>query len=146
VIASPLQGNNGKPLLQTYHKHFFTMPDDRVRPSLDGLVLDLPDPNSQEPLMLNFREAMDWGALENKVWVEFAGQTFPTTLQATPQDSLFALIPQQAWQAGDYHLHFEASIEDLAGNNLLRLFDQDVTEMPPDDMSKPSVSFSLESH
>ncbi|MEM9987634.1 MAG: hypothetical protein AAF804_21290, partial [Bacteroidota bacterium] len=23
VIASPLQGNNGKPLLQTYHKHFF---------------------------------------------------------------------------------------------------------------------------
>jgi hypothetical protein len=36
-------------------------------------------------------------------------------------------IPNKPWSPGQYNLQVEARLEDLAGNNLNRLFDRDVT-------------------
>ncbi len=143
VISSPLQGSNGKQLSQAYQKDFFTKRDDRVRPSLEKVRLDLPAPQSQDPLTLLFGEAMDWGALEDKVWIEYQEQGFSATLQPTTKDTEFTLTPHQAWPEGDYQLHFKESIEDLAGNNLSRLFDQDLTNNPSETPLRLDVSFTL---
>ena len=37
-------------------------------------------------------------------------------------------IPEIAWKPGDYLLVIESRLEDLAGNNLNRPFDRDVTQ------------------
>jgi hypothetical protein len=39
-------------------------------------------------------------------------------------------IPAQSWTAGSYELRADPNLEDLAGNNLTKPFEVDVSELP----------------
>lgn len=43
-------------------------------------------------------------------------------------ESAWLFLPEKRWQAGEYKLIFSEKLEDLAGNNLKRLFDIDYKE------------------
>jgi hypothetical protein len=43
-------------------------------------------------------------------------------------------IPEQNWSAGSYTLRILSKLEDLAGNNLNKVFDRDITNT-----QKPSI-------
>jgi hypothetical protein len=49
-------------------------------------------------------------------------------IEIEAKETIVHFIPSAAWSAGDYTLEIESRLEDLAGNNLNRLFDKDLTK------------------
>ena len=53
------------------------------------------------------------------------GAPVPGSVELSGQDSVWNLTPHAAWAEGDYTLRVGGALEDLAGNNVARLFDVD---------------------
>ena len=48
------------------------------------------------------------------------------------EDRSFSFYPDKLWTSGNYYLKTDSRLEDLAGNNLNRLFDRDnIKDKPP---------------
>lgn len=43
-------------------------------------------------------------------------------------ERIWCFIPDNRWAPGQYKIKIESRLEDLAGNNLNRLFDQEITD------------------
>ena len=52
--------------------------------------------------------------------------------------------PSQPWRRGDYAVHVSVKLEDSAGNNLQRLFDEDVSRAAAPAGTKSSIELSFE--
>lgn len=53
------------------------------------------------------------------------------------RDTAWSFIPARAWQRGDYRLRVEPLLEDLAGNNVARVFDRLPQHGDTPDIRKP---------
>ena len=71
-----------------------------------------------------FPKPLDYGLLKSAIWVEdIAGQAIPGRAEIGPFEKSWQWIPAEPWSNGRYQLKIDKDIEDLAGNNLQRLFD-----------------------
>ena len=43
------------------------------------------------------------------------------------EETLYEFSPDQTWHTGNYIIQIETRLEDLAGNNINRLFDQEIS-------------------
>ena len=61
-------------------------------------------------------------------------------LQVNEHGTIVYFSPGIEWRSGKYTLQIESRLEDLAGNNLDRLFDSDLSQkqQPPKDIHKRS--------
>ena len=50
------------------------------------------------------------------------------TCEAVAKDEVWKFTPTQPWKAQHYKVQVKAMLEDLAGNNLNRVFDRDITK------------------
>ena len=59
-------------------------------------------------------------------------------LKVNNHGDIVYFFPDSEWKVGDYALQIESRLEDLAGNNLDRLFDVDLNKKqdPPKDIHK----------
>ena len=60
--------------------------------------------------------------------VDNAGNVVNGVIEIEAKETILHFTPSAAWSAGDYTLEIESRLEDLAGNNLNRLFDKDLTK------------------
>ena len=54
------------------------------------------------------------------------GIILETSLRVMNEEKTIEILPNKKWKAGWYRLRITSYLEDLAGNNLNRLFDRDV--------------------
>ncbi len=50
------------------------------------------------------------------------------TFETGSKETILSFIPDELWKPAEYSINIEARLEDLAGNNLNRLFDKDLTQ------------------
>lgn len=125
VVDGRWRSTAGAALGEDVRFKFKTGPADHQMPDMSRWNITLPRAGSLEPLVVRFDEPLDPAMLAQALRVQQKGR--PTAVRVTVPASgeEWRAVPQAAWQAGDHELLADPLLEDLAGNSLTRLFEQE---------------------
>ncbi len=146
IIPKDLKDNNGVPMQEDFAHIFQTTPPDRQKPDTNSWKV-LPPENDTDDLVILFHESMDYGSTMNGLTVINAEKKVITgDWQLIDNESISLFTPKKPWSKGNYKVLLDVTIEDLAGNNLNRLFDSKVNDTIPSSRYSSSyfaLSFSI---
>ena len=127
VVSANWKDSRGLPLDAPYTKRFLANVHDGTMIDLNRWQISTPKPGTREPLTIYLQEALDHYLLTETLSIQDAqGNDLPGVTGTANRDQQWTFSPQQNWQAGKYQLTVQAKLEDLAGNNLNKVFDRDV--------------------
>lgn len=141
-LGSPLQHNNtyqvsikqgwkdveGVLLARDWQKNFIVGLRDIISPDPELWTIDVPKAGSNGALKINLNEPLDYLLLKNTVrMIDNTGNILDGVIETEEGEMVLIFTPSVAWSPGRYTLEIESRLEDLAGNNLNRLFDKDIT-------------------
>lgn len=134
VILPDWKDSYGTSLATGYRKDFVTGFRDSTSPHPDSWTIQQPESGTTQPLNVYFHESLDYVLLKKTVRViDDNGNVVAGNLNVTNEERMISFSPFDKWNAGRYTVEFESRLEDLAGNNLNRLFERDVTDEKSDD-------------
>jgi len=122
---------HGQPLMADFRKTYRVKADDRTSPKPSSWQWELPKAGSIQPLTLRFPEPMDFGLLGSGLAIvdknerDVAGR-----IELGKAEYEWHFYPELPWRKGAYSLQVSPRLEDLAGNNLRRVFDRDLRKQP----------------
>jgi hypothetical protein len=127
VIDAAWTDGTGNPLRAPFEKTFRATAADRTRPDSRTWRVRAPAARTSEPLRVTLDEPLDRALLEEMLVVRNElGTDIEGAIEIASAESEWIFQPKQPWRKGAYAVHVDARIEDRAGNNLQRLFDEDV--------------------
>ncbi len=126
-VDKEISSASGVALRENHTKSYSTRDFDRKSPDLDQWVLEVPKAGGKSILLIRFDEVMDYGALIGKFTVRKGSQNISGRFDVLKGETGIAFTPDAQWIWGDYLMTIDPSVEDLAGNNLERLFDEDTS-------------------
>lgn len=127
VIDSAWPDATGKPLQAGFRKAFKAGKEDDRQPDLKRWVLSAPAKDSREPLVVQFDEPLDQGMLLRVLTIRRSdGEPVAGRIEIDREETRWQFRPEHPWQAAQYRLIADATLEDLAGNTLARPFEVDV--------------------
>lgn len=136
VIDAGWRDGEGQPLRQPFEKPFRVIAADRTAPDSGAWRMNAPGGGTTEPLELALNEPLDRALLEDMLVVlDSRGEPVEGQITIAGAETRWVFRPRQPWGRGGYAVRVSTKLEDLAGNNLRRLFDEDVTH--PSDHSPP---------
>jgi hypothetical protein len=128
AIDRDWRDGDGNPLREPFEKPFRVIEADRTSPAPRAWRLTAPAAGTTDPLRIELNEPLDRALLEDMLIVldnrteQVAGRV---VIGAGETRWLFR--PLRPWRRGTYAVHANTKLEDRAGNNLRRLFDEDVS-------------------
>ena len=126
VVDDGWTDGTGAQLASRVDHAFEAVEADRRSPEPDRWRLSLPRASTRGPLRVSFGEPLDH-ALATRMLAAFDpdGERVAGAVTLAEGDSTWSFTPALPWLAGDYSLRVGGALEDLAGNNLVRVFDVD---------------------
>ena len=129
VVSANWPDAQGASLGKTTLKSFLAVQRDSLSPNPAQWRIRLPQGGSIQPLTLSFGEPLDFSLLTETIHIlDGAGKPVMGSWQFGNGETQSAFRPEKPWQTGQYRLRFESRLEDIAGNNLNRPFDRDITQ------------------
>ena len=129
VIDKDWQDAEGGLLKQGFTRKFYASSYDDRSPDEKRWTIVAPKADTKEHLIINFNESLDHVLAERTIAITDAkGNEVKGKLQVNNIGSVVNFLPEIEWGKGIYVLQIESRLEDLAGNNLDRLFDIDLTK------------------
>ena len=126
-LDAGLRSADGRELEPVLLKEWVVGPADRGMPDPTLWEMRLPTSGSTEPLVLLFRESLDAQLLRESLRLAGPGGAWIRgEWDPGPNESSISFTPSTNWLKGEYVIHIDLLLEDLAGNNLVRLFDSDL--------------------
>ncbi|WP_152538526.1 Ig-like domain-containing protein [Aquimarina macrocephali] len=142
VVLKKLKDANGISMQQDFIHSFRVTIADRVKPDIKSWKIQFPKVNSKSRLLISCYESLDYGSTLNSVTIINAKEEkIDGNWQYTDHESTLSFTPLHPWKKGNYKILFDTHIEDLAGNNLDRLFD---SEIGLSDMKQLPIEYKLE--
>jgi hypothetical protein len=139
VIDSTWPDAAGRPLVRRFTKRFRVGPQDRALIRTATWRNTPPRAETTDSLVVTFPEPLDRALLARLVSVhDSAGGRIDGGSVVTERETRWSFAPSQRWGRGRYALHVDTELEDLAGNNLKKLFD-----VAPGDSAATGVSASV---
>ena len=127
IISADWPDQEGNLLMHTFNKVFTVVARDTVSPSPARWKLTIPKYGTVQPLVVDLDKSLDYILLENAIWVvDGTGNSVNGSVQIDNGEMKYRFTPEKPWLRGGYKLEIEARLEDLAGNNLNRLFELDL--------------------
>jgi hypothetical protein len=124
VIDSAWRDAGGQALAAGYVKEFTVGPVDRGLVRVRDWTLAPPASGTREALTVAFPEPLDHALLSRLLVVRDAsGRVVPGQVTVDHAEQRWSFMPASAWRATVHRLEVDTELEDLAGNNLRRLFD-----------------------
>lgn len=121
----------GKKLAKPYQKAFVTTTKDSLSPQPSLWTLVPPASATRQPLKVHFKESLDHSLLQEALTIQDVnGARIAGHWQIGDREMQCSFVPDADWKAGRYNVLIEPRLEDLAGNNLVRPFDRDITKKP----------------
>lgn len=127
VISSDWKDYSGVPLGEEYHKILKVGARDSNSPIITNWNIQTPQAGTKKPLIIQFNEPMD-AILATEVIEVFNTDKNAVngTFSIENDEKTLLFTPDTAWKEGNHYFIVDAKFEDLAGNNLNRLFDTDL--------------------
>ncbi len=127
VVSGDWKGSRGLKLGKTYTKQFTASGRDGEIPNIDQWQLKIPKAGNTNSLIISMGEALDHYLLGEAITVlNDQGKTMDGYWGPAAKDTQWIFTPKLAWGPGHYQIQVSARLEDLAGNNLNRVFDRDI--------------------
>ena len=127
---------HGQTLDGKYRKQLVVVGPDRRKPDIGQWALSLPYPGTRDPLIIEFNEIMDIATSRKAIIVlDSNGDKLVGNVKIGKNESSWLFVPEIQWESGTFQLRILSKLEDLAGNNLNRVFDRDIlqnNEIPSD--------------
>jgi len=145
IISKAWKDQYGLELGNDFIKDYSILRDDRDKPSIHDWELTYPRTTSLNNLIVNFGESIDFELATNAITVNKDGQLIEGSTILKDCESQWFFTPEEKWRSGKYELVIESRLEDLAGNNLNRLFDHDLekNEDASNEQKYHKISFTL---
>jgi hypothetical protein len=133
IVSSDWQDARGLSLKEVYRRNFVIENRDSISPDPKNWKISLPVAGTKEPLKITFPESLDYFLLQEVINVtDNQGRVVPGSIRIAAKELGIDFYPQTKWAEGDYHLKVGSHLEDLAGNNINRLFEQDFKQSKSD--------------
>jgi hypothetical protein len=127
VVDAGWRDADGRPIAASASKVFETTAPDRAVPVVDQWTIETPAAGTETPLVLRFPEVLDRALLSSAIVVADAeGETVRGDIDVLPGEETWTFTPARAWRQGTYNLRVSSELEDVAGNNLQRVFDAEI--------------------
>ncbi len=137
LVGAGWRDATGRPLGAPFAKAFTVVAADRISPTVDAWDIDPPQAGTRLPLVVRFPEILDRALLSSSITaVDANGALVRGQIDVAPGERAWMLTPETEWRDGRYELRVSSELEDVAGNNLRRVFDSDIT---PDSAARTSV-------
>lgn len=146
VVSAAWPDALGASLGQHMTKPFRVIQRDSLSPNPGRWLISSPKPGTSQPLTLVFGEPLDYYLLTETLHVFRAdGTAIPGTWHIGRNERQSQFTPATDWTAGRYQLRIDNRLEDLAGNNLSRPFDRDITQdqRPANGSSFREITFEV---
>lgn len=127
-IAGTLKDAQGVPIDSTFRHTFATTESDRIIPSLTGWKVQSIKSGQNTPLKIICDEQLDYGSLIDAFSIIRDYKEVNGTLTYDSEINTIYFTPSHNWKKGTYTISLEQKLEDLAGNNLIRLFDRPILQ------------------
>ncbi|WP_373550022.1 Ig-like domain-containing protein [Haliscomenobacter sp.] len=129
VISPEWKDNTGLKLSQKCSKTFVAGKRDEQAPDIKQWQLQLPKAGTTASLRINTQESLDHYLLSESIGIVDQNNTLVKgKIRLDKKDQQVVFAPAKPWKAQRYQLQVDARLEDLAGNNLNRVFDRDITK------------------
>ena len=129
VIKNDWEDTRGVILKEEYRKKIWVGKRDILSPDLNRWDFELPRAGSSDPLIIQLHEPLDFILMTEAIFArDEKGTALPVDIKPINKESTLTITPSAPWKSGSYYIECEFRLEDLAGNNLDRLFDRDLTK------------------
>jgi len=125
VIDSAWRDAQGRPLVRNYAKRFRVGAQDRVLVRTADWRMTAPRARTRDSLVVTFPEPLDRALLARLITVrDSSGARVDGVVMVSERETRWTFAPREPWSGGVSHVvSVDTELEDLAGNNLKRLFD-----------------------
>ena len=136
AIDSAWRDAEGRPLVRSHEKRFRVGAQDRALVRTAEWRVTAPGAGTKDSLVVTFPEPLDRALLMRLLAVhDSAGARIDGDVSLSERETRWAFVPREPWSRRPHALHVDTELEDLAGNNLRRLFD-----VAPGDSAATGVS------
>ncbi len=143
LVVDNLRDMNGN-RVDSMRKQFFVSHRDETIPNVNSWNVHSPAKGTKEALKIDFNEALDAVlVLETIKIYNSDNQLIYGEFQLLNQGRSVQFIPENTWDSDSYTIQVESRLEDLAGNNLNRLFDVDLQKDFVSNEEFYSLSFTI---
>jgi hypothetical protein len=126
-IDSNWRSAKGRQMKRSFSKSLVVTQGDYKKPTIKDWKLNIPNANSREALTLLFSEPMDAVLSVETISIYDNSQNLVTgSIIISEGEKEMSFTPRNKWKTGDYKIYIKSIFEDLAGNNLNRLFDENL--------------------
>ncbi len=137
VVDTGWRDQKGINLSKQYLKNIIVANRDTNSPQPEKWTMNHPSHGSKEILTIDLQESLDYAVLKNSIRILNENSSpLKGEFSLQSNESILNFIPETKWIKGKYFVEIEAKLEDLAGNNLNRLFDKDLSK-DKSDKNKP---------
>jgi hypothetical protein len=127
IISEQWKSKSGEKLPQSYTKDFMVIARDSISPNPTSWIVVAPKTGTIEAITIDFFEALDYSLLREVFRIrDNDGHQISGKWNIGIEEKSIRFIPENPWKKGTYILEIESRLEDLAGNNLNRLFETDL--------------------
>jgi hypothetical protein len=129
IIGKNWQSEDGVALNTIYQKKFVVGNRDDLSPDPVQWDIAVPKTGTKDAVTIMFKESLDVVLLENTLRVtDNSGRVLNGRIEMGRHERSVMFYPPADWKPGQYTIEVESRLEDLAGNNLERLFDNDLNQ------------------
>ena len=128
LIKQDWPSADGKRMASSHQKNLYVSTQDTISPDPAYWTIVSPKVKTMQPLLIHLHEPLDYSLLKNAFRVtDNNGNIVEGSFETTAEETILSFTPATVWAKGNYTIKIEPRLEDLAGNNLNRLFDQDLS-------------------
>ena len=129
VISADWPDQEGGTLKKKFTKFFLVCSRDSISPSPENWSFTIPKALTTYDFVIDFHEPLDYFLANHTIHIlNDRGDSLQGKASLSEDQQKFYFIPQLPWTRGKYHIQVENILEDLAGNNLNRPFDRDLSD------------------
>jgi len=134
VISGNWKDRRGLSLGQNITKKFIAGPHVDAQLDINQWRIAAPGAATTAPLVIHLNHPLDHYLLQESISVlTQTGKPVKGKVTLADKDKAWTFTPDAQWQAGVYKLRVAARLEDLAGNNLNKVFDRDIYKQKKND-------------
>lgn len=133
IVAEGFLDGQGRRLRNAGTRRYRVGPDLRGRVDPGRWVLRPPRSHTHDPLRVDFGRVLDHALLTHCLTViDGRGNDVIARGQSSDGGTAWSFVPHHAWASGPHELLVDATLEDVAGNSVRRVFDRDLSRREDD--------------